>query len=398
MKKILTLALCLTAVGSLSAQKAVVDQASKLAGKPDKLEEARGLINQAVANPETSNDARTYFTAGKIEYDAFDKDAQMKAVNPDNPAVDLVKMGDKLVNGYNYFLKTIELEKGAPKAKFTKDAAAKVSAHHGDYFNMGGELFNNKHYYPEAYNAFMIYGDIAGQDWASKAVQAVPDSVVALAYHYAGIGAYSGNALPEALAAFEKARVAGITDPQNYVYEIATWQAIAQRDESKEEQAKKEIENVARHGYEKFGVTNPLFINNLVNSLLQQDRFDEAIALVSSQIERTPDKPFLYGLRAYVYDRKGDSDASVNDYLKAITFADADIETLKNASKKLYNHGVELQNALDGKDATKRAAVKADYFDKAKEAAERAQQLDPNDRDVLNILDRINYALENYFN
>lgn len=52
MKKFLTFALCMAAVGSMSAQKAVVDQAQKLAGKSDKISEARALINQAIANPE----------------------------------------------------------------------------------------------------------------------------------------------------------------------------------------------------------------------------------------------------------------------------------------------------------------------------------------------------------
>lgn len=56
MKKILTFALCLAAAGSISAQKQVVDQANKLAGKNDKITEARDLIKQAAANPETQND------------------------------------------------------------------------------------------------------------------------------------------------------------------------------------------------------------------------------------------------------------------------------------------------------------------------------------------------------
>lgn len=398
MKKLMTMALCLAAVGSMSAQKATVDQASKLAGKTDKVAEARTLIGQAKENPETANDARTWATAGKIEYDAFDKLKAMKAVNPDNPAADIMDMGTELVNGFNNYLKAIELEANEPKQKFSKEAASKISAHHADYFNMGGELFNNKHYYPEAYNAFMIYGDIPAYAWAGKDTKAVPDSVRALAYHYAGIGAYSGNALPEALAAFEKARLAGITDPQNYVYEIATWQAMAQRDEKLEAKAKQEIENIARHGYETFGISNPLFINNLVNTMLQQDRFNDAIALVSKQIDSTPDVPFLYGLRAYVYDRNGNADASVADYLKAVSYDNADLETLKNAAKKLYNQGVELQNALNVKDVAKKQEIKANYFEKAKAVAERAGQLKPGDSDVDYILDKINYALENYFN
>lgn len=402
MKKILTMALCLTAVGSMSAQKDAVDQAAKLSGKIDKISDARALINQAVSNPETANDVRTYYVAGKLEFDAFDEGFKKRAINPDDPAVNLIDMGNELVNGYNYFIKALPLdsvpnEKGQIKPKHSKDIISRINGHHNDYFNFGGEMFNNKHYYPEAYNAFMIYGDIPSQPWADKAVKAVPDSVVALAYHYAGIGAYSGNELQAALKAFEKARKAGITDPQNFVYEIACWQNIALRDSTLEETAKKEIEGIARAGYDQFGISNPLFLNNLVNALLQQGRNDDAVALIGTQISKTPDVPFLYGLRGYVNDRRGDDEASIADYRKASSFDNADIETLKNAAKKIYTSGTVIWNGIEGNQPEKRQDVKVNYFEAAKAIAERAQTLDPSDNDVNYILENINYALETYF-
>lgn len=105
MKKILTFALCLAAAGSISAQKQVVDQANKLAGKNDKITEARDLIKQAAANPETQNDARTYFVAGKIEFDAFDNSFKKQMINPKDPSVNPLEMGEQLLNGYQEFLK-----------------------------------------------------------------------------------------------------------------------------------------------------------------------------------------------------------------------------------------------------------------------------------------------------
>lgn len=402
MKKILTMALCLTAVGSMSAQKDVVDQAAKLSGKIDKIADARALINQAASNAETANDVRTYYVAGKIEYDAFDEAFKKRAINPDDAAVNLVDMANELVNGYNYFLKALPLdsipnEKGQVKPKNSKDMIGKINGHHADYFNYGGEMFNSKHYYPEAYNAFMIYGDLPTYSWADKAVKAVPDTTRALSYHYAGIAAYSGNQLMDALKAFEKARKAGITDAQNYVYEIACWQNLALRDSTLEDTAKKEIEGIARAGYDSFGISNPLFINNLVNSMLQQNKESDAITLVTDQINSTPDKAFLYGLRGYIYDRKGDNDASLADYRKAASFDNADIETLKNAAKKVYTAGTEKWNAIEGNQPEARQDVKVNYFEAAKSIAERAQAISPDDHDVNYILENINYALETYF-
>lgn len=402
MKKILTIALGVASVASMSAQKATVAQAGKLAGKLDKVEEARSLIKQAAENPETANDANTWYTAGKIEFGAFDEAFKKRAINPNDEAVNPVEMGTQLVNGYNYFIKALPLdslpnEKGQVKPKYSKDMVSKLNSHHNDYFNYGGELFNNKHYYPEAYHAFMIYGDMPSQQWASKALQQVPDSMVALAYHYAGIGAYSGNALDDAIKAFEKARKAGIADPQNYVYEIASWQNVALRDSTKAELAKDKIQEAAMAGYQKFGVENPLFLNNLVNSMLMSEKYDDAIALVSQQLTATPDKAFLYGLRGYINDRKGSDEASLADYRKAASFADADIETLKNAAKKIYTSGTVIWNGLEGNQPEKRQEVKVDYFEAAKAIAERAKALDPSDSDVNYILDNINYALETYF-
>lgn len=402
MKKLMILALCLSAAGAINAQKAVVDQAAKLSGKLDKISDARALIQQAASNPETAKDARTYFVAGKIEFDAFDEAFKKRALNPDDPAVNTIDMGNELINGYNLFMQALPLdslpnEKGQIKPKHAKDIAGKINGHHNDFFSYGGELFNNKHYYPEAYNAFMIYGDVTKMPWADKSVQAVPDSIVALAYHYAGIGAYSGNALMDALKAFEKARMAGITDPQNYVYEIACWQNLALRDSTLEDQAKNEIKNIAQHGYDSFGISNPLFINNLVNSMLQDKNYNDAVALITKQISATPDKAFLYGLRGYVNDRKGDDDASIADYRKAASFADADIETLKNASKKIYTAGTVIWNGIEGNQPEKRMDVKTNYFEAAKAIAEQAKAINPGDPDIEYILDNINYALETYF-
>lgn len=402
MKKILSIALCLSAVGAMNAQKASVDQAAKLSGKIDKLPEARELIKQATENAETSQDVRTYYVGGKLEFDAFDEAYKKRALNPDDPAVNTVEMGNQLINGYNYFLKALPLdslpnEKGQIKPKHSKEMISKINGHHSDYYNYGGELFNKKHYYPEAYNAFMIYGSLPSQTWADKSVKAVPDSMIALAYHYAGIGAFSGNAVPEAIVAFEKARKAGITDPQNYVYEIASWQNLALRDSTLENKAKAEIKNIALQGYNTFGISNPLFINNLVNSMLQDKNYEEALATISKQIAATPDKAFLYGLRGYVNDRKGDDTASLADYRKAAEFEDADIETLKNASKKIYTAGTAIWNNIEGNQPEKRQEVKKDYFEAAKAIAERAQAINSSDPDISYILDNINYALETYF-
>lgn len=402
MKKIIALTICAGAFLSANAQKEAVDQAKKLAGKIDKVEDARALLKQAKADPSTANEVQTYYIAGKVEFDAFDAATTKRSINPNDPAVNTLNMGTQLINGYNEFLKALPLdsvpnEKGQIKPKHSKEMIGRINAHHADYYNYGGEFYNNKKFYPEAYNAFLIYGDIASQPWADKAVKAVADTTLALSYYYAGIAAFSGNELEAAINALSKARKHGITDPQAYVYEIACWQNIALKDKENEDKAKVAIENVAMDGFNRFGIKNPLFINNLVNSMIQQEKLDDAVALVSTQIEKTPEEPFLYGLRAYVYDRKKDEKASLEDYRKAASFPNADVETLNGAARKLYNAGVKEWNEIEGNQPEKRQDVKVNYWEAAKALVERVEAADPGNPDAASILDNINYALETYF-
>ena len=402
MKKFLTLALCIASIGAMNAQKATVDQAKKLSGKLDKVAEARTLIKQAMANPETAQDAGTYYIAGKIEFDAFDEGFKKRAINPDDPSVNKLDMGNQLVNGFNYFLEAFPLdsvpnEKGQVKPKYSKDMASKISGHHNDYFSYGGELYNNKRYYPDAYNAFMIFGDIPSYAWAAKETQLVPDTTLALAYYYAGISAYSGNNVADALKALQKARKKGITDPQALVYEIACWQNLASQDSTLEAASKKAIEEIASDGYKSFGIQQPLFINNLASTLVEDERYADALALVNGQLAQTPNEPMLYSLRAWINDRKGDDEAALADYKKGASFDNADVETLNRAARKLYLHGTQIWNDIEGQDPAKRMEVKTEYWDKAKELLDRALALDPGNPDSEQILDSVNYALETYF-
>lgn len=398
MKKILTLALCSMTVCSISAQKVNVDAAKKLAGKIDKVEEARTLINEAMENPETATDPNTYFIAGKVEFDALDKAKAKQKINPNDKDVNMLNMAEQAVNGYMNMVKVMPLDNVDPKQKLSTDAKKKINAHYEDYYTAAGTFYNEKKFYPEAYNAFFIHGSLPTSEYADKAVAAVADSISNQSFFNAGVCAYSGNALEDAAKAFKAARLNNTNSDQNYIYEIACWQYIASNDSAKEALAKKEIDDIANAGYAKFGMKQPVFINNLVNSYVMDNKMDDAIALVSNQIQQTPDIASLYGLLGFINDRKGDDDASVEAYRKAATMDGVDAETLKNVCKKLFRVGAAKNNALDPKDVAGKAAIKADYFEAAKNVALKAKQLSPETTGDLDpVIENIDYALETYF-
>lgn len=389
-----------SAILMAGAQKANVDAAKKLAGKVDKIEEARALINQALANPETANKAATLFTAGKIEFDAFSKLRAQQAIDPNS--VDPMMIGDLLLRGYDYYVKVPELdllpnEKGQVKPAFTKDVVKTLAASNPDYFEAGANFFNGKRYYPEAYNAFMIYADMPEMEMLGSKAPVIPDTVRATAYFNAGLAAWSGNEVPAAATAFKKARLNNYPDPQGYIFEIACWQNMAQNDSTLEKDAEKAIYEVAEAGYNRFGLTQPIFLNNMINSMVLNDKGQDARALLNEVVAANPGNAAILGLRGFVEDRLGDEAASEADYRAAAALPDVDFETLKNAAKKVFRLGAEKWNNADQTDAAVRNKIKTDYFEAAKAMAEKARTLKPDDSEIDYILENVNYQLDNYF-
>ena len=400
MKRILTLALCATVAGGMFAQKAVVDQAAKLKGKADKIAEARSLIEQASKNPETANDVRTYYVGGKNEFDLYDNARTKQMINPQDKSIDPMAMAEQLINGYNMYVRALPLdsvpdEKGKIKTKHSKEIIAAFNNHFNDFFNAGGTFYNAKKFYPEAYQAFMIYGMMPQQPYAAKVVKEVPDSVINTAFFNAGLSAYAGNALPEAANAFKQGRLNNSDNPQNYIYELACWQYMVNNDSTIENQAKKEIEEIALAGFKKFGTEPMIFVNNIVNSYIRENRAQEALNLVEGQLKNEPENAALYGLLGYIYDRMDNDEQSIANYMKAASFANTDYETLKNAAKKLLKTGTEKLNATE--DRAARQALKDQYFVPAKEITDRAKQIKADDSDLNYIIDNIDYAITTYF-
>lgn len=402
MKKILTMALCLGVAGSMFSQKAAVDAASKMSGKADKLEEARNLIKQATSNPETAKDARTFYVGGKLEFDLYDAARTKQMLNPKDESIDPMAMATQLLNGYKWYAQALPLdtvvdEKGKTKTKYSKDIVKAMNGHFNDIFNAGGTFYNAKKYYPEAYEAFMIYGNLPKSAHADKALQAIPDSVINTSFFNAGLSAYAGNALPQAAAAFKAARLNNTDNSQNYIYEIACWQFMTQKDSTLQDKAKKEIEEIAMAGYKKFGTKQMIFLNNLVNSMVMENRLADALALVNEQIATDASNPALYGLLGYIYDHMEKDAESVESYKKAASFQNADFETLKNAARKLLKTGTEKLNALDARTPANLNELKTTYFIPAKEILDRAKSMKESDSDVDYLLENVNYALETYF-
>lgn len=119
---------------------------------------------------------------------------------------------------------------------------------------------------------------------------------------------------------------------------------------------------------------------------------------MNTLISQNPENASLYGLRGYVNDRKGDDDASVEDYKKAASLPDVDFETLKNASKKIFKVGTQKWNKIEGATPEQRQEIKTKYFQYAKDITEKAKAMKADDSDLNYVIENIDYALETFFN
>lgn len=149
MKRVLlTVALCVAASASF-AQKKVVNEAQSIAkGSNADFGEARTLIKGALENPETKDDAKTWYVAGFIEDQQFNAERakQILGQQPNEPV-----MYEALYGILPYFQKAYELdqlpnEKGKVKPKYTKDIKSILSANHVYLFNGGAYYFDKQEY------------------------------------------------------------------------------------------------------------------------------------------------------------------------------------------------------------------------------------------------------------
>jgi hypothetical protein len=405
MKKAFITLLCIAAIGSMGAQKKTVDAANKLVGKTDKIADARGLIKQAMTDPETAQDARTYFVAGQIEFGSYDQDFLKKQINQNDASLSATDMADKLLNGYNYFMQALPLdaqpnEKGKVSPKYTKDIASKIAGHTNNFYEAAIAKYNDKKYYPDAYNAFMIFSEMPEKELTAKVAPAFPDSVRALGFYYAGICAYSGNEVDKAKSAFERAVNLGLNDPNGYLYQIGCWEAIAKNDSTRLEEAQNAIVDIAKKGYSAFGMQNPVFIRNILQDYVNKGQPQAAVDMLNNEIAANPNIALLYGLRGWAYANVGNDDASIADYKKAASMPDVDSSVLLMGATKIWRQGTNVYGKLEGNSGDMRAAkaqLKSEYFEPALEMAEKALSLstDNSERNrINNLIDNINYVLD----
>jgi len=397
MKKIVfTGVLCLFVVCSFSQKKNVSAAKNELKNTPPNYAEARNQIKSALTDPETANDAETWYTAGLIESTQFDdqKKVEILGKKPDDAV-----MYDALQNILPYFLKAAELDKvpdakGKIKPRFTKDICANIRANRPYYVNAGIFAYEKKDY-KQAYENFKMFGDIPTLDiFKDEKWNIVKGDTTETQIRYnAGVMAAMIPDHQAAIAIYKEIKDNGYVE--NTVFkESDIYQRLAI--EYSQIKDSTNFENIIKEGLSKFP-GEEFYVQNLINLNINTGKFSDAIDYLKQAIEQHPEEAQFYDVLGQVYEQSKNSDEAINSMKKAVELEPDNVDFLSHIGRVYFNLGVEQRAADDNLSSTAKAKGDVDksleYFKQAMPFWEKVFQMNPKSSDAIFALRSIYYKL-----
>lgn len=393
MKRVLlTVALCVAASASF-AQKKVVNEAQSIAkGSNADFGEARTLIKGALENPETKDDAKTWYVAGFIEDQQFNAERakQILGQQPNEPV-----MYEALYGILPYFQKAYELdqlpnEKGKVKPKYTKDIKSILSANHVYLFN-GGAYYFDKQEYKKAYDFFNQYVEISELPMFAGTQTAEKDSTFMTVQFYAAAAASLAKDSRLAIAALERAKNTPYRQYDVYQY------LCYEYGEARTAQDSVMLEKTFEEGMQVFP-DSAFFLNNLINTYIYSNRNEKALEMLNVAIQKNPNDANLYNVMGRVYETGLKDYANAEKNFQIALEKDPNLtDALSNIGRIYYNQGVNKLNEAnminDSKKYQEELSMAKDLFKKALPYYKKAHEAEPEKMDNMIALRGIYYNL-----
>ena len=381
MKRVLlTVALCVAASASF-AQKKVVNEAQSIAkGSNADFGEARTLIKGALENPETKDDAKTWYVAGFIEDQQFNAERakQILGQQPNEPV-----MYEALYGILPYFQKAYELdqlpnEKGKVKPKYTKDIKSILSANHVYLFN-GGAYYFDKQEYKKAYDFFNQYVKISELPMFAGTQTAEKDSTFMTVQFYAAAAASLAKDSRLAIAALERAKNTPYRQYDVYQY------LCYEYGEARTAQDSVMLEKTFEEGMQVFP-DSAFFLNNLINTYIYSNRNEKALEMLNVAIQKNPNDANLYNVMGRVYETGLKDYANAEKNFQIALEKDPNLtDALSNIGRIYYNQGVnklsEANMINDSKKYQEELSMAKDLFKKALPYYKKAHEAEPEKMD-----------------
>lgn len=393
MKRVLlTVALCVAASASF-AQKKVVNEAQSIAkGSNADFGEARTLIKGTLENPETKDDAKTWYVAGFIEDQQFNAERakQILGQQPNEPV-----MYEALYGILPYFQKAYELdqlpnEKGKVKPKYTKDIKSILSANHVYLFN-GGAYYFDKQEYKKAYDFFNQYVEISELPMFAGTQTAEKDSTFMTVQFYAAAAASLAKDSRLAIAALERAKNTPYRQYDVYQY------LCYEYGEARTAQDSVMLEKTFEEGMQVFP-DSAFFLNNLINTYIYSNRNEKALEMLNVAIQKNPNDANLYNVMGRVYETGLKDYANAEKNFQIALEKDPNLtDALSNIGRIYYNQGVnklsEANMINDSKKYQEELSMAKDLFKKALPYYKKAHEAEPEKMDNMIALRGIYYNL-----
>ena len=388
----MTVALCVAASASF-AQKKVVNEAQSIAkGSNADFGEARTLIKGALENPETKDDAKTWYVAGFIEDQQFNAERakQILGQQPNEPV-----MYEALYGILPYFQKAYELdqlpnEKGKVKPKYTKDIKSILSANHVYLFN-GGAYYFDKQEYKKAYDFFNQYVEISELPMFAGTQTAEKDSTFMTVQFYAAAAASLAKDSRLAIAALERAKNTPYRQYDVYQY------LCYEYGEARTAQDSVMLEKTFEEGMQVFP-DSAFFLNNLINTYIYSNRNEKALEMLNVAIQKNPNDANLYNVMGRVYETGLKDYANAEKNFQIALEKDPNLtDALSNIGRIYYNQGVnklsEANMINDSKKYQEELGMAKDLFKKALPYYKKAHEAEPEKMDNMIALRGIYYNL-----
>ncbi|MCZ2654508.1 MULTISPECIES: tetratricopeptide repeat protein [Bacteroides] len=390
MKRVLFSMVLLMAVSFAFAQEKNVKEAKSIAGevKPD-FAKAEQLINEALTNPETKDNAAAWDVAGYIQKRINEKEMENAYLRK---PYDTLKVYNSVLNMYNYFVKCDELaqipnEKGKIKNKYRSANSKTILAERPNLINGGIQYFNlNQN--EEALKFFAAYVDAATLPMLEKENLLEKDTILPQVAYYATLAA---DRVGDKDAVMKYAQYA-LKDKENGQFAM---QLLTDAYKAKGDTAKW-VEKL-QEGIVKFP-ENQYFFANLVDYYSSSNQNDKAMQFANDMLAKDPNNKLYLYVKAYLYH-------NMKDYEKAIEFYKKTLDVDPTYAEACSNLGlVYLLQAQDYADkaptdindpnyATAQANIKK-FYEEAKPYYEKARELKPDQKDLwLQGLYRVYYNL-----
>lgn len=375
MKRIIFLMLMLIAV-AVSAQKKQKPNINKaLKSLQDgQLAEAKQMIDEATTYEKTMNDGKTWYYRGLI-YAAIDTTSNQSFKGLAN---------DPLKTALESFAKADQLGKEGSEY-FTSDANSVVPVTKTQQIQQLANFYLNK-------GAALYQTDslIDALKYFEKTQIVLPDDTIA--YFYAGFVANSLEDYDKAISNFEKYMEKGGTSSDAYSLMINTY--------SGPKEDKEKALEVARLAKEKFP-HNEEFPKVEIGLLIELEKVGEAKESLEKAVIREPDNKTYHFYLGYANSRLENWEESKKNFAEALRVDPAYFDAqyylaqiyLIDASKimdQVKNLGI---SAADKKKQAELDKILVEKYKLALPHWEKAEQLKPNDQDVLDRLRTIYYYL-----